>query len=146
MKVFSIWNPAQELANIHNRMANCCNRNTSEETSQDQVAWKPVTDVLESESDYRLALELPGLDRKQIDVKLEGSTLEISGERKRPEKSGSWQGYPNERTYGKFARRFTLPKDVETTKLAAEFKDGLLQVTLPKKKEAQPQSIEIKVG
>jgi HSP20 family protein len=84
------------------------------------------------------------MDRKDIDVKLESDFLEVSGERKRPGNTDSTQGYLNERAYGKFARRFRLPKDIDTTKLAAELKDGLLQITLPKKAEAQPRSIEIK--
>lgn len=143
MKVYSLWNPAQELATLHNRMANCYHGNLDNEECPTQANWTPAADVFESETDYKLALELPGIDRKDIDVKLENHSLQVSGERKCPETEGSWQGNLKERAYGKFSRRFSLPKDVDNTQLAAEFKDGLLQVTLPKKKESQPRSIDI---
>ena len=140
MKVYSYWNPTQEFANLHNRLARCI---PGEECSAESK-WLPTTDVVENENDYQLVLELPGIEREAINVKLESNSLDISGERKRTELCENSQAYTNERVYGEFSRRFKLPKDVDSTGLTAEFKNGLLEISLPKKKEAQPRSIEIK--
>jgi HSP20 family protein len=105
----------------------------------------PATDVVETDKAIELHLDLPGVLPEQIDVKLEGNTLTISAERKE-EKVAEQNGFiRRERTRGNFSRSFTLPTTLDGTKPEATYKHGVLVVTLPKREEAQPRSLKVKV-
>jgi HSP20 family protein len=108
----------------------------------------PAVDVVESEKAYEVTVELPGMDEKNIDVKVTDGSLTIKGE-KQEEKEEKEKGYYlQERRYGSFERSFELPESVDPDKIEASFKKGLLTVTLPKKAEAQKpaKKIEVKAG
>jgi len=103
----------------------------------------PPVDIVETSSEFLLMAECAGLSRDSLNVSLEGSTITISGEKTPPSTVKDDQCYRIERRYGKFSRSFTLPVGVEAGKIQASYKDGILEVKLPKAPEAQPQRIRI---
>lgn len=108
-------------------------------------AWTPAVDVYEDENAYLIKLELPEVNRDDVKVSLNENTLSISGER-RVENEQKRENYHRvERSYGQFYRSFTLPPNVDTGAINAEFKEGMLRLTLPKKEEAKPKQIEVKI-
>lgn len=112
----------------------------SEET---MGAWAPLCDIYEVGDDIVVKCELPGVDRNDIDVQVENNVLTVRGERKREKEVKSDNVYRTERSYGLFSRSFTLPVTVDTEKIKAEFRDGVLHVTLPKVDEAKPRKIKV---
>jgi HSP20 family protein len=110
-----------------------------------KLAASPAVDIVEKDNAYQVTAELPGMDEKNIEVKLDNGGLTIKGE-KQEEKEEKKKGYHlQERRYGSFERYFTVPKDVDADKIEANFKKGVLTVTLPKKPEAQKPAKKIDV-
>jgi HSP20 family protein len=108
--------------------------------------WTPAVDIVEGENDLVMKADVPGIDLKDIDIRLENGTLTIKGERKF-EKAENGRGYHRvERAYGSFARSFALPETVDTEKVTADYKEGVLTVTIPKKEVAKPRSVKIEVS
>jgi len=107
--------------------------------------WTPAVDVIETENEVSLKADLPDMDMKDIKVELENGTLTIKGQRLfEAPKNG--KGYHRiERSYGSFARYFSVPDTVDPEKVAADYKNGVLTVTLPKKEIAKPRSVKIDV-
>jgi HSP20 family protein len=103
--------------------------------------WNPAVNVYQDKDQFTVVVELPGLKKEEIEISLHEDTLTISGERKREESSE--QEFLTERLYGKFQRSLTLPTAVDAEKVKASYKDGLLQVVLPKPEEAKPKQIEV---
>lgn len=110
------------------------------------LGWTPAFDVYEEKDKYIVKAELPGMKKEDINVSLHDGNLIISGERKSETKSEGTEVYRAERYFGKFQRSVSLPPTVATTKVAAEYKDGVLTVTLPKSEEAKPRQIEVNVS
>jgi HSP20 family protein len=107
--------------------------------------WSPAVDIYETENELVLKADLPDVDLKDIDVRVENQTLTISGERKF-EQEQSGKGYHRiERSYGNFVRSFAVPNTFDTEQIAADFKNGVLSVTLPKKEAAKPRQIKVAV-
>jgi HSP20 family protein len=105
--------------------------------------WTPAVDIYETENDLVVKADLPDVDLKDIDVRVENQTLTIAGERKF-EKQDAAKGYHRiERSYGNFTRSFAVPNSFDTDKIAASFKNGVLSVSLPKKDAAKPRQIKI---
>ena len=102
-------------------------------------------DIYEHEGNLVLQAELPGVDPKHVDVRVENNVLTLRGERKFDSEVKREQYHRVERAYGTFSRSFTLPSVVDTGKIKAEFKDGVLRVTLPQREEAKPKQIQIAV-
>ncbi|HWP41955.1 MAG TPA: Hsp20/alpha crystallin family protein, partial [Blastocatellia bacterium] len=109
------------------------------------TGWTPSCDVYETDKEIVIKAELPGVKKEDVKVGIEDGVLSISGERKFEEETKKENYLRVERSYGAFTRSFTLPARVDSTRISAEFKDGLLQVTLPKREEAKPKGIEIKI-
>jgi HSP20 family protein len=108
-------------------------------------SWAPPVDIYETENDIILKAELPGVDPKDVEVRVEDNNLYLKGERKF-EKEVKEQNYHRvERSYGSFARSFSLPNSINADKVKAEYKDGLLTLTMPKREEAKPKTIKIDV-
>ena len=107
--------------------------------------WAPAVDIYETENELVLKADVPDVDQKNIDVRVENQTLTISGERKfETEESG--KGYHRiERNYGNFSRSFAVPNSFDTDKIAATYRNGVLSVTLPKKEAAKPRQIKVAV-
>jgi len=117
----------------------------SGETEVSTRAWAPPVDIYETEDAIVLKAELPGIDPKDVEVRVEDNTLYLKGERNY-EKEVNEQNYHRiERSYGSFARSFTLPNSISAEKVKAEYKDGLLTLTMPKREETKPKTIKIDV-
>jgi len=109
-------------------------------------AWAPAVDIYEHEGNLVLKAELPGIDLKDVDVQVENNVLTLRGERKFDAEVKREEYHRVERAYGTFSRSFTLPNVIDTAKIKAEFKEGVLRVTLPQREEAKPKQISIAVG
>jgi HSP20 family protein len=108
-------------------------------------AWAPAVDIYEQDGNIVLKAELPGVDPKDFDVRVENNILTLRGERKLDEEVTKESYHRVERSYGTFTRSFTLPNVVDTDKIKAEYNDGILRLTLPKREEAKPKQISINV-
>ncbi len=108
--------------------------------------WAPPVDIYETESDIVVKAELPGVDPKDVEVKVEDNTLYLKGERKFEKEVKNESYHRVERAYGSFARSFSLPNSINAEKVKAEYKDGLLTLMLPKREEAKPRTIKIDVS
>lgn len=107
--------------------------------------WTPAVDILETENELLLKMDLPEVAQKDVDIRLENDTLTIKGERKFEQAQG--KGYHRiERSYGSFARTFTLPNTVDTEKVKADCRNGVLTVMLPKKEVAKPRTIKVEIS
>src|SRR4051794_36289681 len=107
--------------------------------------WTPAVDILETENELLLKMDVPDISLKDVDIRLENDTLTIKGDRKFEQPGG--KGYHRiERNYGTFARSFTLPNTVEIERVKADYKAGVLTVILPKKEVAKPRSIKVEVN
>jgi HSP20 family protein len=108
--------------------------------------WAPPVDIYENENNIVLKADLPGVDPKDVEVRVEDSTLYLKGERKFEKETKEENYHRVERSYGSFARSFSLPNSINAEKVKAEYKDGLLTLTLPKREEAKPKTIKIDVS
>lgn len=111
-----------------------------------EYGWSPRVDVNENDNNYVVSFDLPGMEKDQIDVKFEDGVLTVSGERKLEKKEDNDKGCYVERYHGKFSRSVTLPKDVNPSDIHAGYKNGVLNITVPKAEEMKPKQIEVKVG
>lgn len=110
------------------------------------LGWTPAFDVYEEKDNYIVKAELPGMKKEDINVSIQDGELLISGERKSETKEDGAEVYRAERYFGKFQRAVSLPATVSAQEVKAEYKDGILTVTLPKSEEAKPKHIEIQVS
>jgi HSP20 family protein len=108
-------------------------------------SWIPSVDILEKDGNLILRAELPGMTEKDIDLKVEGDTLTLKGERKRDTEDKNSNYHRVESFYGSFSRSFRLPDTVDSEKINAEYKNGVLTVTLPQKPEVKPREIPVSV-
>ncbi|MGA3027225.1 MAG: Hsp20/alpha crystallin family protein [Bryobacteraceae bacterium] len=108
--------------------------------------WTPAVDIFETENELVLKADVPDVDMKDIDIRMENGTLAIKGERKFENEKKEKGFHRVERSYGTFARYFTLPDTVEADKVKADYKNGVLTITLPKKEVAKPRQIRIEVS
>ena len=113
--------------------------------AQTEESWKPAVDILEKDGNLILSAELPGVNEKEIDLKLEGNVLTLKGERKLEKDETKDTYHRIERFYGSFTRSFTLPNTVDPEKIKAEYKNGILTVTIPQKPEVRPREIPVSV-
>jgi HSP20 family protein len=108
--------------------------------------WSPAVDIYETENELVLKADVPDVELKDIDVRVENQTLTIAGERKFEKRDSEKGGYHRiERNYGNFVRSFAVPNTFDTEKIGAEFANGVLTVTLPKKEAAKPRQIKVEV-
>jgi len=108
--------------------------------------WAPPVDIYEIDGALVLKAELPGMQREDIDVSVENNTLTIRGERKLEQEVRQESFHRVERSYGSFARSFSLPNTLDATKIAADYKNGLLTVKLPVREESKPRTISVEVA
>jgi HSP20 family protein len=110
------------------------------------TGWAPALEVYEDKDNFVVNAELPGLKREDIEVSLQDGALVISGERKAEEKRKEGEIHRQERFYGKFQRALTLPAPIAVDQVKAQYKDGILTITLPKAEEAKPKKIDVSVN
>ena len=107
--------------------------------------WSPAVDIYETENELVLKADVPDVDPKDIDVRVENQTLTISGERKFEQENASKGFHRIERSYGSFVRSFAVPNTFDTENISAGFKNGVLSVSLPKKEAAKPRQVKVEV-
>ncbi len=112
---------------------------------QSREHWLPAADVLEKDGNLVLRVELPGIEEKQIELKLEGNVLTLKGERKLDNEENKSNYHRVESFYGAFSRSFTLPESVDRDKIKADYKNGVLTITIPQKPEVRPREIPVSV-
>ena len=108
--------------------------------------WIPSVDILEKDGKVILRAEVPGLTEKQIEVKVEGDSLILKGERKMESEEKKENYHRIESTYGSFTRSFRIPETLDTDKISAEYKNGILTVTIPRKPEVKPREIAVSIN
>jgi len=119
-------------------------RNLGEDQEFFASEWTPAVDIYEDENAITLKADIPGIDPNNLDIRVEGNTLHMRGERKHEKETKRENFHRIERSYGSFVRSFTLPHNVQSDRIEATYKNGELKVTLPKTEEARPKQIKIK--
>jgi len=107
--------------------------------------WAPPVDIYETEDKIVLKAELPEVDKKDVDIKVDDNTLTIQGERKFDKETKKENYHRIERAYGKFSRSFSLPNTIDKEKIKATYKDGILELIMPKKEETKPKQISVEL-
>jgi len=149
MTVLTRWDPFREFSSLQDRMNRLFRESYGPEGREESLTtstFAPAVDVYEDEHNVNLKIEVPGIDEKDIDVRIENHVLTVHGERKfeKDEKEENFRRV--ERHYGSFTRTFTLPSTVDSEKVSANYDKGILKITLPKKAEAKPKQIKVNVG
>jgi HSP20 family protein len=149
MTMLTRWDPFREFVTLQDRMNRLFRDSFGPEGKDESLtttAFAPPVDVYEDEHNVTLKIEVPGIDEKDIDVRIENNTLTVHGERKF-EKEEKEENYRRvERQYGSFTRTFTLPSTVEQESVQADYDKGVLKIKLAKKAEAKPKQIKVNVG
>jgi HSP20 family protein len=147
------WNPWRDFGSLtrnfdqlFDTLAPGSTRGPNGEETDFLGTWYPAVDIFDNDNEIILKAELPGLKKEDIDIHVEDNLLTLRGERKREEEVKEKGFFRSERAYGAFSRSFTLPATVAVKKISADYKDGILAVTLPKAEEAKPRQIEVKVA
>jgi HSP20 family protein len=146
MTVITRWDPFREFSTLQDRMNRLFRESQGPEEALTTSSFAPPVDVYEDEHNVSLKIEVPGIDEKDIDVRIENNVLTVHGERKfeKEEKEENFRRV--ERQYGSFTRTFTLPTTVDAEKVSANYDKGILKIALPKKAEAKPKQIKVNVG
>jgi HSP20 family protein len=152
MTLLTRWEPVREFSSLQdrlNRMNRLFRESYSPENPEEALTttnFAPPVDIYEDEHNISLRMEVPGIDENDIDVRIEGNTLTVHGERKL-EKDEKEENYRRiERQYGSFTRSFTLPNSVDPSQVSAHYDKGVLKISLAKKAEAKPKQIKVNVG
>jgi HSP20 family protein len=148
MTVLTRWDPFREFSTLQDRMNRLFHDSFGDgrEEALTTTAFAPPVDVYEDEHNVTLKIEVPGIEEKDIDVRVENNTLTVHGERKF-EKDENEENYRRvERQYGNFTRTFTLPNTVDTENVSANYDKGVLKIKLAKKAEAKPKQIKVNIG
>src|SRR6516162_397176 len=148
MTVITRWDPFREFSSLQDRM-NRLFRDSFGESREEALttgSFAPPVDVYEDEHSVNLKIEVPGIEEKDIDVRVENNSLTVHGERKfeKEEKEENFRRV--ERQYGSFTRSFSLPNTVDAEKVNANYEKGVLKITLAKKAEAKPKQIKVNLG
>jgi HSP20 family protein len=152
MVMLTRWNPARESANLQRRMERLFDEMVGQglwRTGDEQSlrgAWVPAINILEKDDSMQITADLPGLNPEDVEVTVEQGVLNIRGERKFEEAAEGETFHRVERLYGVFERNFTLPNSIDTEKIEANFNNGVMVLTLPKREESKPRSVKIKVS
>src|SRR5579872_3939262 len=149
MTVLTRWEPFREFSTLQDRINRVFRDSYSAADRDDSLttsSFAPAVDVYEDEHQVTLKIEVPGIDEKDIDVRVENNVLTVHGERKfeKEEKEENFRRV--ERQYGSFTRSFTLPTTVDAEKVSAAYDKGILKISLAKKAEAKPKQIKVNVG
>jgi HSP20 family protein len=140
------FNPFRELEEIQGRL----NRFFADVPTRDEAFafpdWTPPVDIQEAEKEYTVTVELPEMKKENIKVNVENGMLTIEGERRLEKEEKNKKYHRVERQYGRFVRRFAMPGEIEAGHVHAEYKDGVLKVTLPKAAAAMPKTVDVKVA
>lgn len=141
------WRPARDLLNVHNRLSAMFDDfmfpTRFAEDRETLWGWNPAVDVYENDDTIVVKAELPGMEKDQIAVDVQGRVLSIKGERASDNEINEGRYYRRERTHGRFERALTLPAEVNPESIKAEYKDGILKVEVPKPEERKARKITV---
>ncbi|MBM3824745.1 MAG: Hsp20/alpha crystallin family protein [Verrucomicrobia bacterium] len=144
------WNPFRELDDLHARLSSylspASGRGDGGRENMTVAEWAPAVDITEDDGAYVIRAELSDVKKDDVHVRVDAGVLTIHGERKLEKEEKNKRYHRVERSYGSFVRRFGVPEDADGDRIEAAFKDGVLEVRLPKHEVAKPKSVEIKVG
>jgi len=144
------WDPFRELEEVSNRLNRLFWRPQAQtEPGQEMLAmadWAPSVDISETDTAYLVKAEIPGVKKEDVKVAIQDGMLTIQGERRQEKEEKGKKFHRIERSYGSFTRSFRVPGDADENSVKAEFKDGMLNVTLAKSEKAKPKSIEVSVS
>lgn len=144
------WNPLQDLMVLQDRMNRLFEDATQRRSQADSGAgdeferadWTPASDIYETESGYVIAIDLPGINREALEIDIDDNRLVVKGTRPIAES----RQHRSERPRGKFLRTYSVPASVDQGRIGAEYRDGVLQISLPKRTEQKSKKIDIKVS
>ena len=142
------YNPLRELRTMQDQMNRLLNLSWNHDLSSEDIKeglWQPAVDIYETADSIVIKAELPDVDQKDIDVRIEESTLILKGERKHADEVVKENYHRIERYFGAFQRSFSLPTSVDQEKVEANCEKGILTIILPKKEETKPKQINIQV-
>ncbi len=140
------WDPFREVVTMQDRLNSLFRAMNDGESPLTTASFVPAVDIYEDAQKVVLKLEVPGIDEKDLDIRVENNTLTVKGERKFEKEEKEENFHRIERRYGSFFRAFTLPSTVNTESVQASYNAGVLKLELAKKPEAQPKQIKINVG
>jgi HSP20 family protein len=147
MRTIARWEPFRGVTALQDQISRLFNdafERTGEESNLS--AWAPATDIYETEHELVVKADLPDVDPKDLDIRVENNILTIRGERKFEKKVNEENYLRVERSYGSFARSFTLANTVNPDAIKAEYQNGVLTLTIPKREEARPKQIKVNVS
>lgn len=136
------YNPFNRLISFEDEIRNFFGEGLIGKYETDSV-WKPSVDILDNEDSYLVKAELPGVIKKDVNISVNDGVLTLSGEKKRDIEKKEDNYHLTESFYGKFERSFTLPKDVKSEGIKADYKNGILNINIPKAEKAKPKEIAI---
>jgi HSP20 family protein len=149
MTLLTRWDPLRDVATLQNRINRFVRESYSPESPEEALTtttFAPPVDIYEDEHTITLQMEVPGIDEKDIDVRIEDNTLTVHGERKMEKEQKEENFRRIERHYGSFTRSFTLPGSVDRGQVSADYEKGVLKIKLAKKAEAKPRQVKVNVG
>ena len=155
MKTLARWNPLRELEGLSERLNGFLSRSKTQQTGAREREgnewmtvpdWYPPVDVIETDGEYYLKVELPEVKKRDVRVTVDNGMLLLEGERKAESLGTGLKIHRLERPYGRFLRSFMLPDSVEVARVTAEFKEGMLYVRVPKFPQSQAQIIDVKAA
>ena len=142
------WNPSREFDHLRNRIDSLFDVFARGDNGHDELfaggGWTPSVDIEETQEEYVIKAELPGLKKEHVNVTLNNGVLTLSGERKQEKEEKNRRYHRVESSYGSFSRSFSLPGGVDSNRIDAQFKDGILRVRVAKSEAAKPKQIEVK--
>lgn len=140
--------PVNNLFNLHNQIGRVFGdllSSNDRESTEKNSSWIPTVDISEMDSGFEIHAELPGVDQKDVQVSVTDNLLTIKAEKNQKQEIENQSYHRVERRYGTFQRSFTLPKHVDTGNIKADYKNGILTLTIPKAEAAKPKKIQIGV-
>jgi HSP20 family protein len=143
------WDPFKDLLTLQDRMNRLFDESVRNVKTGDEALssaiWSPAVDIYETDDEVVVKAELPEVNQKDIDIQIENNTLTLRGERKFNKETKKENFHRIERSYGTFSRSFTLPGTIDQEKINADYKDGILKISMPKREETKPKQIKVAV-
>jgi len=150
MNAITRWDPFKELDDLQSRLSTLLGRAPVRKDGEDEAMtvaeWAPLVDIVEDEHGYLIKAEVPEVKKEDVKVTVQNGVLSLMGDRKFTKEEKDKKYHRVERAYGSFVRSFSLPEDADENKVSADFKDGVLEVHLPKSEKARPKNIEVKIA
>ncbi|HET9607266.1 MAG TPA: Hsp20/alpha crystallin family protein [Edaphobacter sp.] len=143
------WDPFRELEDMSERLNRVFSRPSLRNSGKENLTvadWMPTVDISETEGEYLIKAELPEVRKEDVKVTVENGVLTLQGERRQEKEEKGKRFHRVERSYGSFVRSFTLPESVDESSVKAEYKDGVLNLHLPKSEKVKPKAIDVKVA